>query len=1272
MLRAPFLWLAALVAWGGTPGTCSNPFRSSPPPGFSPAIALGIAFRDALAAEGNATGLRPPFGAEGGIWLAIGVNSSAAGGSELVSAGTVAGFQAYGVEPPRGGRCWETERLSHRDGVSARRPLDDVSVWDTSGERVMVDDWTLGGWVPPMPEADVVVLTPMALRCAARSNSLASLWSGVSRLRPHVVIAHFPVLEEEASASLVGEWESVALGRSPRGGLSGERLLEALEAGAPSETGHASLEHWIQRARDTGGMEVDWTLSARLRGAVMWGSTLGGGDVGAMAEALRGFAGGALGGAAPAGVRRVAPQYWTAVSGMLVLRWDPLSPLHRRFRLPATVPWEEDADVGPSEEELLVAGRLAVRDAEWSVGALEWFEADATSSSVTLAAAEVIAAAMEGVNDAASLSRDSLERAVRVGATLPGEFAEYSRRAIRYAGATFTRVLGDGTRAARGRAELIDAELRRRANVSDAPSLRPWDPPSDESLIDLYVADRRSNGSAALDAMLAVWEALDADGGRSALESELKNASLCRMVGMTVFLLTRDDLFIGEVSRALRWIRASFRVAQAARVCQSGARMFVINGSLAFGSEDVGGASLVGGGDCRSGVGFGVEASLRRLSSHPRAIAQSLALASPYADVSVPQGQLYPERSLLARAWHKVATDLAVAGGHAHLGFAHRLSETWLGMMGLRAERLAEAVRGGDAVSLTRWAPEAIGIDADAAFLAAYLHPAAEPWLRRVAAGRAIVELGMSVQDALPEGVPVGVRPLKQSDDESRLVRLLVVCSQWRDGHSVHRNMARGLAGMVGLENTTYGPVGDVGPSRVRATLVVLQGVGQPDSLGGYDGSGFAEVWLVPSNYSSDRMGVLGRWLRGGGSVGPESPRSGCRRRPLGGWRPVLEGRDAEWRSPDGCDGWEWRFDAVFFPQLGMHPFDVALASMRLGPVQFTTYGHPSSSRIPAMDFFVVGWDAETGVMVNGQDGWSVGPEGVPQYEFEGRDAARIAAEAIGTVPSSVPWMASLTAGDAVGWRFRPNGRALDCTDSGTAQTVQRLVSKLGSDVGRLLEAATIVPALEDDREAESGELSLKCLRRPLYAGDAAVVSQALGEGDGAPEEIVDRARRMVARYSERVLVMDGLGVSFEAIRRFHRPSAGVAPEGGGVKVEVHDDGAVTEEPAGGGMVVNLAWTVVKVNVDHLGSLFEALRVSVAGGAGAGRRVWVAESGDAESDGPGVRGDHHSRAACPRRVARRRGFWNDGRSFAACASGGRSGPAVSLVPAVAQPGHDRR
>lgn len=57
----------------------------------------------------------------------------------------------------------------------------------------------------------------------------------------------------------------------------------------------------------------------------------------------------------------------------------------------------------------------------------------------------------------------------------------------------------------------------------------------------------------------------------------------------------------------------------------------------------------------------------------------------------------------------------------------------------------------------------------------------------------------------------------------------------------------------------------------------------------------------------------------------------------------------------------ELELDILFYPEIGMNPFTYFLAFSRLAPVQCVSLGHPVTSGIPNMDYFISAADLETG-----------------------------------------------------------------------------------------------------------------------------------------------------------------------------------------------------------------------------------------------------------------------------------------------------------------------
>jgi protein O-GlcNAc transferase len=53
------------------------------------------------------------------------------------------------------------------------------------------------------------------------------------------------------------------------------------------------------------------------------------------------------------------------------------------------------------------------------------------------------------------------------------------------------------------------------------------------------------------------------------------------------------------------------------------------------------------------------------------------------------------------------------------------------------------------------------------------------------------------------------------------------------------------------------------------------------------------------------------------------------------------------------------RPDVLVYPEIGMDPMTVKLASLRLAPVQITTWGHPETSGLPTIDYYLSAEDME-------------------------------------------------------------------------------------------------------------------------------------------------------------------------------------------------------------------------------------------------------------------------------------------------------------------------
>jgi predicted O-linked N-acetylglucosamine transferase (SPINDLY family) len=105
----------------------------------------------------------------------------------------------------------------------------------------------------------------------------------------------------------------------------------------------------------------------------------------------------------------------------------------------------------------------------------------------------------------------------------------------------------------------------------------------------------------------------------------------------------------------------------------------------------------------------------------------------------------------------------------------------------------------------------------------------------------------------------------------------------------------------------------------------------------------------------------------------------------------LSKGRDAETDRAaslatafhDGQDGWEeWartihdsRMDVLLYPEIGMDPTTAKLAAMRLAPVQAASWGHPETSGLPTMDYYL---SAEAIEPPNGEEHYTEKLERLP------------------------------------------------------------------------------------------------------------------------------------------------------------------------------------------------------------------------------------------------------------------------------------------------------
>jgi predicted O-linked N-acetylglucosamine transferase (SPINDLY family) len=57
--------------------------------------------------------------------------------------------------------------------------------------------------------------------------------------------------------------------------------------------------------------------------------------------------------------------------------------------------------------------------------------------------------------------------------------------------------------------------------------------------------------------------------------------------------------------------------------------------------------------------------------------------------------------------------------------------------------------------------------------------------------------------------------------------------------------------------------------------------------------------------------------------------------------------------------------DILIYPEIGIHPMTIQLASMRLAPIQIASWGHPETTGLPTIDYFISAELFEDGNSVN-------------------------------------------------------------------------------------------------------------------------------------------------------------------------------------------------------------------------------------------------------------------------------------------------------------------
>ena len=284
------------------------------------------------------------------------------------------------------------------------------------------------------------------------------------------------------------------------------------------------------------------------------------------------------------------------------------------------------------------------------------------------------------------------------------------------------------------------------------------------------------------------------------------------------------------------------------------------------------------------------DAVLNALSSNPRAMVQMLALYTPFNELEISPVQLWPSRSLYADVWYGELMQLSLSGALANAGFFTRMRRLTLDMLQLKPD-------GSDVPN-----PAAVGSfwhKYEYYFTVSYILPDDEGAVKHIMNRhfQSLPVLALRSPDAGPD---VGVAPAPAPAPAPTGDRILVVCAQWKVGHSVHRNFFQYVAALQQAFNVT---------------LLFLESDQIKRHL--MDTTGFDAVHVLSRNASGTDVADMAWWIK------------------------------------------SQAFDAVFYPQLGMHATDVVFANQRLSPVQVTSYGHSSSTHGALIDYFVGGEEVE-------------------------------------------------------------------------------------------------------------------------------------------------------------------------------------------------------------------------------------------------------------------------------------------------------------------------
>lgn len=190
----------------------------------------------------------------------------------------------------------------------------------------------------------------------------------------------------------------------------------------------------------------------------------------------------------------------------------------------------------------------------------------------------------------------------------------------------------------------------------------------------------------------------------------------------------------------------------------------------------------------------------------------------------------------------------------------------------------------------------------------------------------------------------------------------------------------------------------------------------------------------------------------------------------------------------------EEHYDIVYYTQVGMHPKDIDFANLQLAPIQIVSYGHSSSSHGALLDYFIGGWEAEVATPV--QTAYEQAIARIQLGNFECDESC-----IIDTVKNNLEIYKNASHYPARYFDTRKMNSAFSSTVSGNYH-----LSRIPS---RIFEAY-LDPELHLQKVSEPHSVNF-------------VNRLRINE----PELFRDIEKFAQARYSERLILVPGMGVSF-------------------------------------------------------------------------------------------------------------------------------------------------